>query len=118
MGGDIDPGDDHSIGGPDFIILREGSVDVLGCSGQYIRTGVLAEVNLSHTITCVKVSEQSCNRAELWRHFVKIRRLACWLCCGNKTIGVDLKSKARVGNGVTKKLDACYTIWLFLFFIF
>ena len=91
MGGDVKPGDDHSIGRIDLVVLGEGPVNVIGRLSENIRTGVLTEVNLPHTVTRVQVSQQSCNHAEFWGQIAKICGLACWLCCGNKTIGVDLK---------------------------
>lgn len=91
MGGDVKPGDHHSMGGIDFVVLGEGPVDVTGGLSENIRTGVLTEVNLPHTVTRVQVPQQSCNRTEFWGQTAKICGLACRLCCGNKTIGVDLK---------------------------
>ena len=96
MGGDIDPGDHHSMGWVEFIVFGESPVDDLGRPTQGITTGVLTEVYSALTVSCVQVSLQSCNHAKPRGHLAKIRRLAGWLRCGNKTIGVDLKLKAQV----------------------
>lgn len=102
MGGNIDPGDHHSVGGTDFVVLREASVDVLAGSTEDIGAGVVAEENLPHPVARVQVALQSANHAEIWGHFAKIVGLVRGLCYGDKTVGVDLKFKAQVGRGGRK----------------
>lgn len=110
MVGNVNPGDHHSMGGADFLVLRESPVYVLCRLEQNTRTGVLTEVDLAHTITCVEVSLQSCNHAEFWGHVAKIVQLTDRLCCGNKTIGVDLKLKAGLTGMRMKRNEIIITL--------
>lgn len=96
MGGHVSPGDNHSVRGADLVILRESPVYVLGRLSQNTGTKVSAEEDFAHSVTRVQVSLKGCNHAKLWGHLAKIGGLAGWLCCGNKSIGVDLKSKTEV----------------------
>lgn len=73
MGGDVHPGDHHSMDGADLGILRESPVDELGGPAQNAWTGVLPVENFAHAIARVQVSLQSCNHAKFWGHAAKIR---------------------------------------------
>lgn len=90
---DVGPGDHHCVGGADFVILGESPVDVLGRLAQDLRGGILTEKDFANPVARVQIPQQGCNHAKPCRHFAKICRLAGWLCCGNKAIGVDLKLK-------------------------
>lgn len=94
----VNPGDHYGMSGINLIVVREGPVDVLGGSTQDIRSGVLPEENLPHARTGVQIAMKGRNHPEGWRHFAQICRLARRLFCGNKTIGVDLKSNTQLGH--------------------
>lgn len=90
----VGPGDDHGVRGADLIVLGEGPVHVLGRPAQNFGAGVLAEEDLARSVAGVQVSLQDRDHAELRGHLAEIRGLAARLCCGNKTVGVDLKLKS------------------------
>lgn len=118
MGRHVGPGDDHGVRGADLVVLGESPVHVLGRAAQNVGAGVLAEEDSAHSVTRVQVSLQGRNHAELWRHLAKICGLVGGLCCGNKTVGVDLELKTEVEvTGRCKKWDYSVPLQVFIIII-
>lgn len=100
-GSHVLPGDDEGADGLLPVVSGERSPDVLAGSAQYVRAGVLPEVDSPLSVAVVQVSQQGGDHFETGGHLPQVIVLSRRFDDGHKSIGVNLEQKA--GKGLMKE---------------